>query len=91
MDFVKTVENNLVFHVAHPTIPAILIEGEGLNLDSPASVGVFFLQKVEFSMNSIRGASHVWSCSRNLLYKTAEEALKAHNPNHNSGLKREET
>ena len=59
------------YHVAHPTVPCILL---GLLNDNWVSVR--FSQSVGFKGNPTRDAAQEWDCSSNLLYSSPEEARR---------------
>lgn len=66
-------ENSYVYHVANPEIPGIIVSNHVNNTSQHCFV--IFEEEVGFSGNAFR-ISKEWLSSRNLLFKSSEEAWK---------------
>jgi hypothetical protein len=62
--------NSTVYHVAHPRIPATVLD----QVEHGGWIEVRFEKPVSFSMNPYRENEHIWKCSSNLLYPSSKEA-----------------
>lgn len=71
---------SLVYHVANPSVPGIILKKYPEDFPKNNWIGVIFLKKVEFSGNIQRGKHHYWLCSSNPLFKSSKEAFNNHDP-----------
>ena len=72
---------DVVYHAAHPEIPAKIKEPDGYY--GPLWVPVEFSKPVAFK-NNLRDPDHFWVCRLEYLYLSQEEARTVHVPDGNA-------